>query len=394
METQAENETLFVDCSIVKEEYDIQEENNVILPATDNPGEPSETQRPLKLERKYKCPICGKGFTQPSHAKTHLAVHSTEKTVPCPQCPKKFANKPRLYVHLLSHSNINLPCGICGKVFKSVLHYRRHLKRHTSENKYECEKCGNKFKEKLILQRHIVRVHINEETSKTQCPICNKVLKHEFSLKNHMAIHSERTPFDCQYCSKSFQRKSYLTKHIAQHHKDQEQPKQINVKDLDKEQIKELVDKLYKDVPTTINDPFLCTICKKLFRNLEDIKLHSLQVHSTEYINPENVDAVQFVIKEVREKKHKCSVCDKAYYTQYELNNHMANHTSEKNFSCTQCSKAFGNKLRLYYHLKTHDTTRAIPCHHCDKFFKTAKILRAHLKRVQGTVKSEPEESL
>ena len=36
-------------------------------------------------------------------------------------------------------------CGICGKQYQSKWALQRHLRRHTDENKFDCNECDNRY---------------------------------------------------------------------------------------------------------------------------------------------------------------------------------------------------------------------------------------------------------
>ena len=78
---------------------------------------------------------------------------------------------------------------VCDRGFTQAKSLKFHLRRHTGERPYSCEKCPMTFRQKDGLKRH------------TQ-------VKHSDGSKS----------FDCNLCSKSVNSKYALVLHIKRHH--------------------------------------------------------------------------------------------------------------------------------------------------------------------------------
>ncbi|XP_062846857.1 zinc finger protein 516 [Trichomycterus rosablanca] len=56
--------------------------------------------RPAHQEGDYICSVCGKGFNQPSHYRTHMRSHTGERPFQCQYCPYSAAQKGNLKTHV------------------------------------------------------------------------------------------------------------------------------------------------------------------------------------------------------------------------------------------------------------------------------------------------------
>lgn len=58
-------------------------------------------------DRKYKCKICSRGFTQPKRLEDHMNVHTGAKPHECQFCTARFSNKCNMYAHIrINHKGI------------------------------------------------------------------------------------------------------------------------------------------------------------------------------------------------------------------------------------------------------------------------------------------------
>ena len=88
---------------------------------------------------------------------------------------------------------------------------------------------------------------------------------------------------------------------------------------------------------------FSCTLCRKIFSSK-----HALSKHTSNH---------------KREKRSRCSLCEKAFYTNKDVIRHInAVHKNLRPFSCTVCSVSFTEKSKLNKHVKTQRHKMAEIC--------------------------------
>ncbi|GBL83814.1 hypothetical protein AVEN_134106-1 [Araneus ventricosus] len=73
-------------------------------------------------------------------------------------------------------------CNVCGLVYYSEFSLLNHLLVHSNERNSVCKECGRIFKERRYLVRHL-RVHKSEKLF--NCDVCRKSFTDAASLKSH-----------------------------------------------------------------------------------------------------------------------------------------------------------------------------------------------------------------
>ena len=173
----------------------------------------------------FKCPECNKEFQYESSLKCHVVSHYPDKPklFSCDQCDYKSNYKANLKKHIRhiheQKKERDIKCLDCDKMFYTDENMRRHLKLHSEERPYKCEKkdCDKAFKTPNGLKFHILS-H-NEEP--LTCSLCSKEFKTERCLVQHNKEVHDGAPksFKCHFegCEFAFYKKSGLDRHIAYH---------------------------------------------------------------------------------------------------------------------------------------------------------------------------------
>jgi len=182
------------------------------------------------------------------------------------------------------------------------------------------------------IQKEVSQSEDNVKEGPYRCMECGKTFSKKCNLKNHRGLHltSERK-YKCQDCQETFAWKSSLNRHRERTHMEGDRPE------------------------------FPCNWCDKRYKVLSILNDHVKRDH-------------------FHERKHKCDICEKAFYKVNDLKYHRRVHLSIKPYVCSVCGKNFSHVSHYYRHRRIHTGAKPYTCDVCSKSFNQSSALKTHRK--------------
>uniref|UniRef100_A0A3B4BB86 C2H2-type domain-containing protein n=1 Tax=Periophthalmus magnuspinnatus TaxID=409849 RepID=A0A3B4BB86_9GOBI len=211
-------------------------------------------------------------------------------------------------------------CEECDELFSSTLELRRH-------QKYSCSGSFGPLQDDFKQEREDSDEPIHE------CKDCEKIFPNEYSLGQHMIVHTEEREYKCDQCPKAFNWKSNLIRHQMSHDSGKR---------------------------------FECENCDKVFTDPSNLQRHIRSQH-------------------VGARAHTCPECGKTFATSSGLKQHKHIHSSVKPFICEVCHKSYTQFSNLCRHKRMHaDCRTQIKCKDCGQLFSTTSSLNKHRRFCEG----------
>ena len=313
--------------------------------------------------RNCPCEICGKLFTQQYITKTHMKICRNERQYKCSVCDKTFNTNSALNSHTKKHETArNFTCEYCGKAFKRKGNMNDHMKRHIDEKQYKCTVCGKGHNTHSGLTMHM-KTH--ETARNYACEYCGKTFKRQQHMKNHVATHLDEKRHQCVVCGKGFNTSSLLCSHKKSH---------MSVKQ------------------------FSCELCGKMFKRQQHMKNHMV-THFGDKSYECKICAKGFYTKSMLDshRKHcnsdnqECTMCHEVIKGGKRMfQQHMKTHPIE--YTCEICGRTFKQKANMKAHTDIHLNERRHKCTMCDKAFNTSSQLGMHIRRAHKTEAADQHE--
>ncbi|CAK1594889.1 unnamed protein product [Parnassius mnemosyne] len=226
-------------------------------------------------------------------------------------------------------------CPFCGKHFISDYFLKKHVLKHINM-KINCHLCSKQFKSKFYLFEHIKMVHIANDKSYSVCKICGRSFADLKMLLKHKKTHETK---ECLLCDKLFSSQKRFDSHLQRHAVKFNMVKKLKVQ--------------------------ICSFCEKECSNGNELSLHVNKSH-------------------LQIKPYSCDMCEKQFYTEYNLSCHKKVHSSYSKETCEFCKKVFKCRKDLVIHLRKHIGTKPHHCQVCQQSFYSDKGLNSHMRRTHG----------
>ncbi|CAL5987357.1 C2H2 type domain-containing protein [Hexamita inflata] len=135
-----------------------------------------------------KCTECPKSFNAESQLKIHMRTHTNERPFSCEKCGKAFTQKNNLTKHSQIHGEAKFECTICNKMFSAKQNLNRHEEVHNSKFiVYNCQQCDKQFATKYNLEHHAI-----SHKAQFRCNSCNTFFNNVQQYSYHKETKHEK----------------------------------------------------------------------------------------------------------------------------------------------------------------------------------------------------------
>uniref|UniRef100_A0A2A4JP63 Protein krueppel n=1 Tax=Heliothis virescens TaxID=7102 RepID=A0A2A4JP63_HELVI len=167
-------------------------------------------------ERNIPCNICHKILANRFTYDHHMQRHNNCKFI-CDQCGKGFPVRTELHMHQIARHGVGpyLQCDHCPYKAPRKLSLIEHLRIHTGERPFTCEKCGLTFRRRAIWRNHLVH-HMEKQYQCTYCP--RKFYRQASMLAHCNNVHQRMYMFMCSVCGVTYTKTETVKRHMVVKH--------------------------------------------------------------------------------------------------------------------------------------------------------------------------------
>ncbi len=297
---------------------------------------------------RFSCSMCDKSYTHHWQLNLHIARDHSEGVLCCNMCTKSFVKKEALLKHMIKcatmlqpgSDSVAIQCLFCDEEFLEPVKFRAHFMEHT--HPFKCDECKKLFLRQTGLDNHQCK---GASDAPGACPICKKVIRTASYMAKH--IHLAHGPEQqCEVCEKTFKR----TDHFLNH-------KCVNKEGV---VVREKVRRTREQREAEgLRDDNVCPVCGKTFNVVSNLTKH---------------------MKSHGQREVPCPQCDKLFYTQAAVKQHLKHVHADTTHACQFCGKEMKCKNSLYGHIAQYhqNTLTLYQCDVCGKQFRQKGNVKKH----------------
>lgn len=321
----------------------------------------------------FVCKLCLRQFPTELMLEQHVCICQNGKPLYC-ACGKEFTK----YKDVVTHSKGTKPfyCCSCSHAAASLTAHLRHLRRHSKQKPFQCNKCDMKFAVIDFLNIHFKKCHNSESILESEnisviepksenldCILCKKVFEAREDLKKHMSTHEQ---IQCPDCGKLLKR-NRLESHRNTHKTSASLCPECG-------KLYETRFKLTQHIITTHNsEPVKCEVCMKVLKTKKILNEH-MKTHLKSEVGGRVPQAI-------------CPMCGLGLAQKGSLARHiLLTHEKHKiipcnkTYICQECSEVLPNRGKYYSHRRMHRAMiDRFPCEVCGREFNKKQNLRRHM---------------
>ena len=262
------------------------------------------------------------------------------------------------------------PLDFKGKVQGTVVVERATNLDIVSQQSNKCKTCFRTFRDDTIFQKHISLCNGVWKMKNYRCHICEKKCSQKDNLRNHMKTHDpnwknkERILVSCIQCGNQYNGKPSLKNHIRNTHKTGPEGVTVQCKFCSKTLASKYSLFTHNKLKhSEKQENIICLLCKKVFDNETQLKVHQRQHTRVRPI-------------------FSCEHCGVQKKSEIGLETHLATkHQTRLTLTCDQCGVNLATDTLLKYHLiHTHADRERFTCNVCEKVFNEKKLADISLK--------------